>query len=65
MNLHNVTGDIDGHTGLITSTDTIHDVYRLRDREYIKVKRILIIFLLVACCNMFFGDSERRTMLIL
>ena len=27
--LHNATGDIDGHTGLITSTNTIHDVYRL------------------------------------
>ena len=65
--LHNATGDIDGHTGLITSTNTIHDVYRLKldAQEYIKPKKgFMIIFpnWLQHCVMPFFGDGERRTM---
>ena len=30
IQLHDNNIDIDGHTGLITSTNTIHDVYRLK-----------------------------------
>ena len=65
--LHNASGDIDGHTGLITSTNTIHDVYRLKldAQEYIKPKKgFMIIFpnWLQHCVMPFFGDGERRTM---
>ncbi len=65
--LHNATGDIDGHTGLITSTNTIHDVYRLKldAQEYIKPKKgFMIIFpnWLQHCFMPFFGEGERRTM---
>ena len=65
--LHSATGDIDGHTGLITSTNTIHDVYRLKldAQEYIKPKKgFCIIFpnWLQHCVMPFFGDGERRTM---
>ena len=65
--LHNATGDIDGHTGLITSTNTIHDVYRLKldAQEYIKPKKgFMIIFpnWLQHCVMPFFGEGERRTM---
>ena len=65
--LHNATGDIDGHTGLITSTNTIHDVYRLKldAQEYIKPKKgFMIIFpnWLQHCVMPFYGDGERRTM---
>ena len=65
--LHNASGDIDGHTGLITSTNTIHDVYRLKlyAQEYIKPKKgFLIIFpnWLQHCVMPVFGDGERRTM---
>ena len=65
--LHNATGDIDGHTGLITSTNTIHDVYRLKldAQEYIKPKKgFMMIFpnWLQHCVMPFFGEGERRTM---
>ena len=65
--LHNATGDIDGHTGLITTTNTISDVYRLKldAQEYIKPKKgFMIIFpnWLQHCVMPFFGDGERRTM---
>ena len=65
--LHNATGDIDGHTGLITSTNTVHDVYRLKldAQEYIKPKKgFMIIFpnWLQHCVMPFFGEGERRTM---
>jgi hypothetical protein len=65
--LHNATGDIDGHTGLITSTNTIADVYRLKldAQEYIKPKKgFMIIFpnWLQHCVMPFFGEGERRTM---
>ena len=65
--LHNATGDIDGHTGLITTTNTIHDVYRLKldAQEYIKPKKgFMIIFpnWLQHCVMPFYGDGERRTM---
>ena len=65
--LHNASGDIDGHTGLITSTNTIHDVYRLKldAQEYIKPKKgFMIIFpnWLQHCVMPFFGEGERRTM---
>ena len=65
--LHNATGDIDGHTGLITTTNTIADVYRLKldAQEYIKPKKgFMIIFpnWLQHCVMPFFGDGERRTM---
>ena len=65
--LHNASGDIDGHTGLITSTNTIHDVYRLKldAQEYIKPKKgFMVIFpnWLQHCVMPFFGDGERRTM---
>ena len=67
IQLHNATGDIDGHTGLITSTNTIHDVYRLKldAQEYIKPKKgFMIIFpnWLQHCVMPFYGDGERRTM---
>ena len=67
IQLHEATGDIDGHTGLITSTNTIHDVYRLKldAQEYIKPKKgFMIIFpnWLQHCVMPFFGDGERRTM---
>ena len=67
IKLHEATGDIDGHTGLITSTNTIHDVYRLKldAQEYIKPKKgFMIIFpnWLQHCVMPFFGDGERRTM---
>ena len=67
IKLHEATGDIDGHTGLITSTNTIHDVYRLKldAQEYIKPKKgFCIIFpnWLQHCVMPFFGDGERRTM---
>ena len=65
--LHNASGDIDGFTGLITSTNTINDVYRLKldCQEYIKPKKgFCIIFpnWLQHCVMPFFGDGERRTM---
>ena len=65
--LHNASGDIDGHTGLITSTNTIHDVYRLKldAQEYLKPKKgFMVIFpnWLQHCVMPFFGDGERRTM---
>ena len=65
--LHNASGDIDGFTGLITSTNTIADVYRLKldAQEYIKPKKgYMIIFpnWLQHCVMPFFGDGERRTM---
>ena len=65
--LHNASGDIDGHTGLITSTNTIHDVYRLKldAQEYIKPKKgFMMIFpnWLQHCVMPFFGEGERRTM---
>ena len=65
--LHNASGDIDGHTGLITSTNTIQDVYRLKldAQEYIKPKKgFMIIFpnWLQHCVMPFFGEGERRTM---
>lgn len=65
--LHNASGDIDGHTGLITSTNTINDVYRLKldAQEYIKPKKgFMMIFpnWLQHCVMPFFGDGERRTM---
>ena len=65
--LHNASGDIDGFTGLITSTNTINDVYRLKldAQEYIKPKKgFCIIFpnWLQHCVMPFFGDGERRTM---
>ena len=65
--LHNAAGGIDGFTGLITSTNTIHDVYRLKldAQEYIKPKKgFMIIFpnWLQHCVMPFFGDGERRTM---
>ena len=65
--LHNASGDIDGHTGLITSTNTIADVYRLKldAQEYIKPKKgFMIIFpnWLQHCVMPFFGEGERRTM---
>ena len=65
--LHNATGDIDGHTGLITTTNTIADVYRLKldAQEYIKPKKgFMIIFpnWLQHCVMPFYGDGERRTM---
>jgi hypothetical protein len=65
--LHNASGDIDGFTGLITSTNTIADVYRLKldAQEYIKPKKgFMIIFpnWLQHCVMPFFGDGERRTM---
>ena len=67
IQLHEATGDIDGHTGLITTTNTIHDVYRLKldAQEYIKPKKgFMIIFpnWLQHCVMPFFGDGERRTM---
>jgi hypothetical protein len=67
IKLHEATGDIDGYTGLITSTNTIHDVYRLKldAQEYIKPKKgFMIIFpnWLQHCVMPFFGDGERRTM---
>ena len=67
IKLHEATGDIDGHTGLITSTNTIHDVYRLKldAQEYIKPKKgFMMIFpnWLQHCVMPFFGDGERRTM---
>ena len=65
--MHNASGDIDGFTGLITSTNTINDVYRLKldAQEYIKPKKgFCIIFpnWLQHCVMPFFGDGERRTM---
>ena len=65
--LHNASGDIDGFTGLITTTNTIHDVYRLKlnAQEYIKPKKgFMIIFpnWLQHCVMPFFGEGERRTM---
>ena len=65
--LHNASGDIDGFTGLITSTNTIADVYRLKldAQEYIKPKKgFMIIFpnWLQHCVMPFFGEGERRTM---
>ena len=65
--LQNASGDIDGHTGLITSTNTIQDVYRLKldAQEYIKPKKgFMIIFpnWLQHCVMPFFGEGERRTM---
>ena len=65
--LHNASGDIDGHTGLITSTNTIADVYRLKldAQEYVKPKKgFMIIFpnWLQHCVMPFFGEGERRTM---
>ena len=65
--LHNASGDIDGFTGLITSTNTINDVYRLKldCQEYIKPKKgFMMIFpnWLQHCVMPFFGDGERRTM---
>ena len=67
IKLHEATGDIDGHTGLITSTNTIHDFYRLKldAQEYIKPKKgFCIIFpnWLQHCVMPFFGEGERRTM---
>ena len=65
--LHNAAGGIDGFTGLITSTNTIHDVYRLKldAQEYIKPKKgFMMIFpnWLQHCVMPFFGEGERRTM---
>ena len=65
--LHNASGDIDGFTGLITSTNTIADVYRLKldAQEYVKPKKgFMIIFpnWLQHCVMPFFGEGERRTM---
>jgi len=65
--LHNASGDIDGHTGLITSTNTINDIYRLKldAQEYIKPKKgFMMIFpnWLQHCVMPFFGEGERRTM---
>ena len=65
--LHNAAGGIDGFTGLITSTNTINDVYRLKldAQEYIKPKKgFMMIFpnWLQHCVMPFFGDGERRTM---
>ena len=65
--LHNAAGGVDGFTGLITSTNTIADVYRLKldAQEYIKPKKgYMIIFpnWLQHCVMPFFGDGERRTM---
>jgi hypothetical protein len=65
--LHNAAGGVDGFTGLITSTNTIADVYRLKldAQEYIKPKKgFCIIFpnWLQHCVMPFYGDGERRTM---
>jgi hypothetical protein len=65
--LHNASGDIDGHTGLITSTNTINYIYRLKldAQEYIKPKKgFMMIFpnWLQHCVMPFFGEGERRTM---
>jgi len=65
--LHNAAGGIDGFTGLITSTNTIHDVYRLKldAQEYVKPKKgFMMIFpnWLQHCVMPFFGEGERRTM---
>ena len=65
--LHNAAGGVDGFTGLITSTNTIADVYRLKldAQEYIKPKKgFMMIFpnWLQHCVMPFFGEGERRTM---
>ena len=65
--LANAAGGIDGFTGLITSTNTIADVYRLKldAQEYVKPKKgFCMIFpnWLQHCVMPFFGDGERRTM---
>ena len=67
LRLHEASGDIDGHTLLVSSTNTIHDVYRLKlnAQEYIKPKKgFMIIFpnWLQHTVMPFFGDGERRTM---
>jgi|TARA_B100000073_G_scaffold336530_1_gene331419 hypothetical protein len=65
--LHNAAGGVDGFTGLITSTNTIADVYRLKldAQEYVKPKKgFMMIFpnWLQHCVMPFFGEGERRTM---
>ena len=65
--LHNAAGGVDGFTGLITSTNTIADVYRLKldAQEYVKPKKgFCMIFpnWLQHCVMPFFGEGERRTM---
>jgi len=61
------SGEIDGFTGLITSTHTIEDICKLKldAQEYIKPKKgFLMIFpnWLQHCVMPFFGEGERRTM---
>jgi hypothetical protein len=61
------SGDIDGFTGLITTTNTIEDICKLRlnAQEYIKPKKgFMMIFpnWLQHCVMPFFGEGERRTM---
>ena len=48
-----LNNDIDNHTGLITSTNTIHDVYRLKldTQEYIKPKKGFMIIFLITIYN--------------
>ena len=67
--VHSYSGDynpLHAH-GLITSTNTINDIYRLKldAQEYIKPKKgFMMIFpnWLQHCVMPFFGEGERRTM---
>jgi len=65
--LEYASGEIDGFTGLITTTNTIEDICKLRlnAQEYIKPKKgFMMIFpnWLQHCVMPFFGEGERRTM---
>ena len=61
------SGSIDGYTGLISSTNTNEDLYRLKlnGQHYVKPKKGLLLLFpswLQHCVMPFFGEGERRTM---
>ena len=65
--LHYASGSIDGYTGLISSTNTNEDLYRLKlnGQHYVKPKKGLLLLFpswLQHCVMPFFGEGERRTM---
>jgi len=65
--LYNASGNINGYTGLISSTNTNEDLNRLKlnGQHYVKpVKGLLMLFpsWLQHCVMPFFGEGERRTM---
>ena len=61
------SGSIDGYTGLISSTNSIEDLNRLKlnGQHYVKPKKGLLLLFpswLQHCVMPFFGEGERRTM---